>query len=80
MPPEPAVLGDLAAKSGQVRSHRFLAVNTALPFLRGDEDTIQRIETFLQDEKLRVDLFALRRGDGEVIYEADRSQIEVRPG
>jgi tetratricopeptide (TPR) repeat protein len=61
MPPEPAVLGDVSAKNGMVRSHRFLAVNTALPFVRGDQDTIRRIEAFLK-EKLRVEVFALRRG------------------
>lgn len=60
MPLEPAPLGDVAAKNGFVRSHRFIAVNSALPFLRQDEETIQRIENFLQNEKLRVDLFALR--------------------
>ena len=46
MPNEKVHLGDLAAKNGYVRSHRFLAVNTALPFLRGDEATIRRIEEF----------------------------------
>ena len=60
MPLEPATRGDVSAKDGMVRSHRFLAVNTALPFLRGDEETIRRIEAFLRDEKLSVDLFALR--------------------
>lgn len=67
MPPEPAIRGDVSAKKGMVRSHRFLAVNTALPALRGDQETIDLIERFLQDEKMRVDLFALRRlgADGE---------------
>ncbi len=64
MPPEKAVLGDVSARSGYVRSHRFTAVNTALPYVRGDEGTIRRIEAFLRDEKLRVDVFALRRGPG----------------
>ncbi|MFQ5550553.1 MAG: tetratricopeptide repeat protein [Gemmatimonadales bacterium] len=64
MPPEPAPLGDLAADNGLLRSHRFTAVNTALPFLRGDTATLRRIETFLQDEKLSVDIFALAAGPG----------------
>ena len=59
MPPEPAVLGDVSAKNGMVRSHRFIAANTALPFLRGDTDTLERTENFLRTEKLRVDIFAL---------------------
>ena len=64
MPLEPAPLGDVAAKDGKVRSHRFLAVNTALPFIRGDQKTIERIESFLQDEKLSVDIFALKTEQG----------------
>jgi tetratricopeptide (TPR) repeat protein len=60
MPLEPAPRGDVAAKNGFVRSHRFLAVNTALPYLRGDRETLDRIEAFLQNEKLRVDIFALK--------------------
>ncbi|MEZ4700000.1 MAG: tetratricopeptide repeat protein [Rhodothermales bacterium] len=59
MPLEPAPLGDVSAKGGMVKSHRFLAVNTALPFLRGDTDTIRRIEAFLRSEKLRVEVFAV---------------------
>ncbi len=59
MPPEEAVLGDIAAKNGMVKSHRFIAVNTALPYLRKDTSTINRIVKFLQDDKLRVDVFAV---------------------
>lgn len=62
MPLEPAPRGDLASKQGLVKSHRFTAVNTALPFLRGDDETIDRIERFVRDEKLSVDILALRRG------------------
>lgn len=58
MPPEPATLGDVSAKNGTVKSHRFTAVNTALPFLRGDTATVARIERFLRNEKLRVEVFA----------------------
>ena len=79
MPLEPAVLGDFAAKEGYVRSHRFLAVNTALPFLRGDDETIERIEAFLQNGKLGVDIFALRRG-GEIAYALDQSRPVLQPG
>ena len=63
MPREPATLGDVSARGGTVRSHRFLAVNTALPFLRGDQETVDRVERFLRDGKLRVDLFVVRQGE-----------------
>ena len=47
MPLEPAVLGDRAAHDGQVRSHRFVGANTALPALRGDTDHLRRTVEFL---------------------------------
>ena len=81
MPSEEAPLGDVSAENGRVRSHRFLAANTALPFLRGDTATLRRIEEFLRDEKLRVDIFALRRGpDDEPVMGLDLSPPSVSPG
>ena len=74
MPLEMAVEGDVSARNGFVKSHRFLAVNTALPFIRGDTETIERIEKFLQDEKLRVDVFAMRQGESERTYALDISR------
>jgi len=65
MPPEPAPLGDLAAENGMVRSHRFLAANTALPFLRGDDATLRRIADYLRADKLRIDIFAVRTPDAD---------------
>jgi Flp pilus assembly protein TadD len=80
MPLEPATLGDVSAKNGMVRSHRFLAANTALPFLRGDDEEVAMIEKFLRDAKLRVDVFALRRDDGTVVQALDRARPAVRAG
>jgi tetratricopeptide (TPR) repeat protein len=80
MAQEPVVRGDVSAKSGMVKSHRFLGVNTALPHLRGDQDTIKRIESFLRDGKLRIDLFALHREDGTLVYPLDKQLPVLRPG
>ena len=82
MPLEKALLGDLAAKQGMVKSHRFTAVNTALPFLRGDRETIDRIERFVRDEKLSVDILALRRGNwfDKITAPIDRAAPTVRSG
>ncbi|MFI5403328.1 MAG: multiheme c-type cytochrome, partial [Planctomycetota bacterium] len=77
---EDAPLGDVSAKNGKVRSHRFLAVNTALPYVRGDFDTIERIEAFLRDAKLSIDVFALQRGDGTVVRAIDRAKPSPAPG
>lgn len=81
MPPEPALLGDLAAKNGMVKSHRFLAANTALPFLRNDTATINKIEDFLQNGKLRVDIFAVTtESHPEPIMAINRGQLTVKAG
>jgi tetratricopeptide (TPR) repeat protein len=80
MPPVPAPLGDLAADSGTVRSHSFTAANTALPFLRGDTASLRRIEDFLRDEKVSVDIFAVRRGDGTTLMDPGDGGVPVRPG
>ena len=81
MPLEEAVRGDVAAKNGFVRSHRFLAVNTALPFLRGDQETIKRIEDFLREEKLRVDIFALKSETmSQPVMDLDHNATLLRTG
>jgi hypothetical protein len=80
MPLEPVKYGDVSAKGGQVHSHRFLAVNTALPFIRGDKDSIKRIEAYLKDGKVRVDVFALHREDGTIVYPLDEQPVELKPG
>jgi len=80
MPYEPVEAPDVSARDGLVRSHRFVAVNTALPFLRGDRKTIERTERFLRNEKLRVDLFALRRRNGKAVYALDPDRSALQPG
>jgi Flp pilus assembly protein TadD len=67
MPHEEISKGDLAGKkvAGQgdkkfVRSHRFLAANTALAALSGDADTIERQRKRLAGA-VRVDVMAIRR-------------------
>jgi tetratricopeptide (TPR) repeat protein len=83
MPPEQATRGDLSAKDGMVRSHRFEAANTALPFVRGDQEALARVEAFLRDEKLSVDIFAVSVGDGATpvmaIERADASLVAGTP-
>lgn len=84
MPLEDAPLGDVAAKNGKVRSHRFLAVNTALPYIRGDEDMLQRTEKFLRDGQLRVDLFAVgvvdAQGGVSHVYAPDATRPTLPAG
>ncbi len=44
---------------GFIHSHRFIAANTALPFVNKDQTQLDDTEHFLQDHKVSVDIFAL---------------------
>ena len=46
----------------QIHNHLFLGANTGLPSFQGDAETAGRQEKFLKDQKVRVDIFALREG------------------
>ncbi len=65
MPYETAKKGDLAGKlvdgEKKLRSHRFLAANTALATFAHDADTLALQQAALRDV-VRVDVFAVRRG------------------
>lgn len=49
---------DPAAKNGKVRSHRFAAANTAVPFVNGDKEQLNEVVKFLQSGFISVDIFA----------------------
>jgi len=66
MPLVEAKLHDAAADNGKVRDHTFGSANTALPFLRGDQEAIDAIEAFLQDDSMRLHFGGIRQGEGEV--------------
>ncbi len=65
-------------RGGFVHDHQFPAANTALPFVRGDRETIEKIQAFLKNKVLTVDLFAIRR-DGKLFVLGDELP-EVAPG
>jgi tetratricopeptide (TPR) repeat protein len=54
-----APLHDTASSPKQVRSHSFLAANTALPFANRDQPQLDATQKFLQDKQVSVDIFAL---------------------
>ena len=66
MPLKPSV--DFAAKDfdgkpgREIHDHLFPAANTALSTLRGQDDVTAAHEKYLKDKKVRIDLFALRKG------------------
>jgi tetratricopeptide (TPR) repeat protein len=53
---------DPAAKNGMIRSHRFAAANTAVPFVNGDAAQLKETQDFLRDGQITVDIFGLVRG------------------
>lgn len=57
---------------GFVHSHRFPGANTALPFANRDEKQLEVVTRFLQDEQIRVDIFALSEADPREVDEAHR--------
>ena len=54
---------DPAAKNGMVRSHRFAAANTALPFVNGDREQLEAVQAFLRDGQISVDIFGIVQGE-----------------
>jgi predicted negative regulator of RcsB-dependent stress response len=69
---EPAVLGDVSAKNGTVPSHRFLGGHTYLAAMRGDADTLARVQKFLRDS-VTVDVGAARVNGGAWAIPAERA-------
>ncbi|MDD5034913.1 MAG: tetratricopeptide repeat protein [Methylococcaceae bacterium] len=77
MPLVDAVRGDLAAKNGKVRSHRFAAANTALPWLRGDKKMIDETEQALRNKALRLFIAGVAGVEGETIPLTDGAPHEI---
>ena len=57
MPETPS--NDAGNVNGMVHSHRFIAANTALPFVNKDAVQLKDTEDFLKDKKVSVDIFAI---------------------
>ena len=52
---------DPAATDGFVRSHRFPAANTALPFVNRDAEQLKAVQDFLQADQISIDVFGITR-------------------
>ena len=55
---------DPAAKGGLIRSHRFIAANTALPTANKHPEQLRLTQEFLQAGKISVDVFAVSEAGG----------------
>ncbi len=56
---------DPAAKNGKVRSHRFPAANTALPYVNRDPVQLKVVQDFLRDGQISVDVFGIVRSEAD---------------
>jgi tetratricopeptide (TPR) repeat protein len=57
---------DFDGKPGrEIHNHLFLGANTGLATMRGRPDIAEQHAKYLQDQKVRIDIFALREG-GEI--------------
>ncbi len=82
---EPAPLFDVSAKQGKLASHRWAAANTALPFFYKWPQQLEAVTKFLEDDKVGVDIFAIRRkspggGAEEFIAPLNHSGFSISPG
>ena len=58
---QPVRSNDPAARNGFVRSHRFAAANTAIPFVNRDTEQLKATQAFLQGGAVSVDVFGIVR-------------------
>jgi len=82
---EPAPLFDVSAKNGALVSHRWAASNTAIPTYYKWPQQLDAVTKFLEDDKLGVDIFAIRRRPAagsreELIAPVNRSDFKISGG
>ena len=70
---------DPAAKNGKVRSHRFPAANTALPFVNHDAVQLKAVQDFLRDGQISVDVFGITRAPAPARSRAGASRAGSEP-
>lgn len=70
---------DAGNVGGFIHSHRFIAANTALPFVNKDKTQLDDTERFLQDRKVSVDIFALspETGPSHIVESSAASPLQA---
>jgi Tfp pilus assembly protein PilF len=77
----PLKLEDSGAKHGTLVSHRWPAGNTAVPFYYGFDDQLQKTVEFLKSGMyLNVDLFGIKKADGEMTAPLGSAPFHVASG
>jgi hypothetical protein len=80
-----SALFDVSAKNGTLATHRWAAANTAIPTFYKWKDQLDAVSRFLEDDKLGVDIFAIRRkaaggGAEELIAPLNHSSFTIGKG
>ncbi len=82
---EPTQFFDVSAKNGTIAAHRWAAANTAIPAVYGYKNQLEKVTKFLQEDKMGVDIFALRRQKKDsrkeqLIAPVNRSNFKIEAG
>jgi len=75
----PVRSNDPAAKNGFVRSHRFAAANTAIPFVNHDKEQLMATQAFLQAGAVSVDVFGIVRNAAATTGEKVARRADSEP-
>ena len=75
---EPLTTKDFGAKNGQLASHRWLGANSLVPVYYGFDEQGKRIEKYLQNKVLNVDVFAVERTGGALIAPLGTQGFELK--
>jgi hypothetical protein len=78
MMPE-AAPNDYAGENGNVKSHRWLGANTAIPTFYNYPDQLKKTAEFLKDT-VSIDIFAIHKNDGGLIAPVEKQQFTLSPG
>lgn len=76
MPAEAAPEGDVAAKAGKVRSHRFVGGHSWLAAMRGDQEQVARVRAMLKGAA-SIDLAAVRDMSGRVFSPPESAPVRA---
>lgn len=86
MKQEPTKYFDASAKTkGTIASHRWSSANTAIPTFYKYQEQLDEVVKFLQDDKMGIDIFALRRqAEGskkeQLIAPVNRKNFSLKAG
>lgn len=77
--PAESSLHDYAAKQGSVRSHRWMAANTAIPTYYGYGEQLQKTRDFLKNA-VSIDIFGINKNDGPLVAPVQEHNAQLNAG